>query len=79
MFGGDLEGGGWEGTHLGEKGQGLRLAENEFHKILLSKEDVVCAGPDKDSTYLNLWFEDSLGRRHIVSQSRRHLAEMKKT
>jgi hypothetical protein len=79
MFGGDLKNGGWEATHLGDKGLGLHLAENEFHKIDLTPDRAFCVGPEKDSEYVNLWFEDSQGRRHRVKGARKHLQEMMKT
>lgn len=79
MFGGDLKDGGWAGTHLGDKGLGLHLAENEFHKLDLTADRVFCVGPENDGEYVNLWFEDSQGRRHCVKHARKHLEEMKKT
>ena len=79
MFGGDLKGGGWEATRLGEKGLGLRLAENEFYKIDLTPDEVFFAGSENDQEYEDLWFEDSQGRRHRVKHARKHLGQMKKT
>lgn len=79
MFGGDLKDGGWEGTHLGDKGLGLYLAENEFHKLDLTPDRVFCVGPENDGEYVDLWFEDSQGRRYRVNDARKHLEEMKRT
>ena len=73
MFGGDLENGGWEGTNLGEKGLGIRLAEHEFHTERLGKEEIFARGPECEDKYVNLWFEDSLGKRHPVKDSKKHL------
>jgi len=59
MFGGDFTGGEWVGTHLGEKGLSLYLAEKEFHKLDLTPEGAFLVGPENDEEYIDLWFEDS--------------------
>ena len=77
MFGGDTEVGGYSATHLVAKG--LHLAENEFHKLTLTKPEALCVGPEYETEYVSLWFEDSHGRRHQVKDSRKHLEQLKKT
>ena len=77
MFGGDTESGGWSGQPFPAKG--LYLAENEFHKRTLTKDEAQCVGPDYETEYVSLWFEDSNGRRHQVKDSRKHLEQLKKT
>ena len=77
-FGRDIKGGGWEASLLNDKGLGLHLAENEFHKLDLTSDQVFFVGPKNDEEYIDLWFEDSQGRRHRVKNARRHLQEMKK-
>ena len=77
MFGGDLENGYWQATHLGEKGLGIRLAEHEFHTENFSERDILAIGPDHESEFINLWFEDSLGKRHLVKDSEEHLQRLK--
>jgi hypothetical protein len=72
-FGGDFKGEGWQSTPLGDKGLGLHLAENEYHRIDLTPYGVLVGGK-----YVDLWFEDSLGRRHRVKNARKHLQEMNK-
>jgi len=79
MFGGNLENGGWQATHIGEKGLGIRLAEREFHKKFLSKGEVVSVSPEGESEYVNLWFEDSLGKRHPVKNAEKHLRLLKES
>jgi hypothetical protein len=78
MFGGDIKGGGWQGSPLSDRGLGLHLAENEFHKLDLTPEQVFFVGRENDEEYVDLWFEDSQGRRHRVKNARKHLQEMKK-
>jgi len=79
MFGGNLEDGGWQATHIGDKGLGIRLAEHEFYKEYFRKEDVVSVYPDGESEYINLWFEDSLGKRHPVKNAEKHLRLLKES
>jgi hypothetical protein len=69
MFGGNLVDGGWQGEHLGEKERGLHLSEHQFYERKFYREDVVALAPDYVSEYVELWFEDSLGKRHKVRNS----------
>jgi hypothetical protein len=78
MFGGDLVSGGWQGEGLGEKGRGLHLAEHEFFERKFYREDVVATSPDSESEYLELWFEDSIGKRHKVNKSRECIEQLRK-
>jgi len=73
LFGGDLEDGGWQGEGLGETGKGLHLAEHEFYNVKFYKDDVLAVSPDSESNYVELWFEDSLGRRHKVKNSKKNI------
>ncbi|WP_414434317.1 hypothetical protein [Alloalcanivorax venustensis] len=77
MFGGDTIDGRWQGEALGEKGAGLRLAENEFYDREFYREDVEAVAPDVESEFSRLWFEDSLGRRHIVKGSKGSISSLK--
>ena len=70
LFGGDLENGRWQGEALGESEKGLHLAEHEFYKYKFYKDDILAVSPDFESNYIELWFEDSLGRRHKVKDSK---------
>jgi hypothetical protein len=77
LFGGDLVDGGWQGEHLGEKDRGLHLSEHQFHERKFYREDVIASAPDHDSEYVELWFEDSLGKRHKVKNSRKGIQQLK--
>lgn len=77
MFGGELKEGGWEATYIGEKGLGIRLAEHEFYELSLKKEQTFSVGPEYDSEYIDLWFEDSLGKRHRVKNAKQNLIKLK--
>lgn len=68
-LGGDLEEGGSCETYLGEKEHGLRLTENAFSEHRITRRDIYVIAENLDTRYLNLWFQDSLGRRHKVKGS----------
>lgn len=76
MFGGDLASGGWQGEGLGEKDKGLHLAEHERFERKFYREDVVAVAPDSESEYVELWFEDSIGKRHKVKKSREGIEQL---
>lgn len=79
MFGGKLDNGSWIGTHIGESGKGIRLAENEYHVETINSADLQQYDPSDGDfrEYEDFWFEDSLGRRHAVKHSRREIAKLK--
>lgn len=66
----------WVGTCLGEQGSGMRLGEHERHEFKLEKHDLLVATPDYDVLIEDLWFEDTLGRRHIVAGAKANLAKL---
>ena len=73
MFGGDLEGGGYSATFLGDEHAGILLGEHEFYERKFYVEEVEHIYPDRESNYIELWIEDSLGKRHIVKNSGEHI------
>lgn len=79
MFGGNLENGGWHGEGLGKLGKGLRLAEQEFHKDKFYKDDIEADSPDSVSNFIDLWFEDSQGRRHKIKNSKKNITLLNET
>ena len=76
LFGGNLDNGGWQGESLGEGRMGLHLAEHEFYEKKFYKDDVLAVAPDSEGIYVDLWFEDSLGRRHMVKNSKKHIKKL---
>lgn len=70
MFGGNLEDGEWNGTHLGKEGH---LAENQIYKVEFLKDDLLAVYPGRDSNYTELWFEDSHGQRYKVKNSKKNI------
>ena len=79
MFGGKLDNGDWLGTHIGEDDHGIRLAENEYYIKKINRRALYQTDPSTGDLYEyeELWFEDSLGRRHTVRHSRRDIARLK--
>ena len=66
----------WVGTYIGESKVGLRLGEHEHYEMKLEKGDLFCHTPDEVVEVHNLWFEDSLGRKHMVKDATRNLAKL---
>lgn len=79
LFGGDLDDGSWSGEGFGESGKGARLAEQECYEIRFYKSDILAELPDRESNYIELWFEDSLGRRHRVRNSKKNIRLLKES
>ena len=77
LFGGNTADGKWQGEGLGDKKTGLHLTEHDFYKRKFYFEDIVAASPDSESEYVELWFEDSLGKRHKVKHSRNGIQKLK--
>lgn len=73
MWGGSDNAGEWVGEYLGKEHAGLRLSEHERHDITVSKDDLYSSTPHSEIIYKVLWVEDSLGRRHVVKDSRRNV------
>lgn len=77
MFGGDLADRSWQGENLGEKDRGLHLTEHQFYERKFYPEDIGAISPDSESEFVELWFEDSLGKRHKVKNSRKGIQQLK--
>lgn len=77
VFGGDFIGGSSGGTCLGGDKGGRRLGENERHEEHLGFGELCQQGPENESEYLRLWFEDSLGNRHPVKDSETAIRKFK--
>lgn len=78
MFGGNLKSGSWCGTHIGEKGEGVRLGEHEKHEVKVYREDLDFIDPEgNESEYTDYWFEDTLGQRFKVRNSEKLIIKLK--
>lgn len=80
-FGGKLDDGTSISAGIGKDGQGIRLAENEYHVERLNRDELRQVDPFTGDMheYEELYFEDSLGRCHTVRHSRRDIAKLKAT
>lgn len=76
MWAGADKSGKWVGTYLGEEKVGLRLAEHERFDLILRREDLFSMTPDDDLVLNDMWFEDSLGRRHKVKNAKRNFEKL---
>ena len=73
MLGADFPNGGWIGGHI--KDGMLRLAENEAFT-----KDIRPGDPDtmpfEGEEVIDLWFEDTLGRRYKVKDAKKNLKKL---
>jgi hypothetical protein len=65
----------WAGVNLGEDHQGIRLGENERFEKLLKNSDLGFFWDEETIEFTELYFEDSVGRRHRITNSRTHIRE----
>jgi len=73
LFGGTYEDGNWEGTSLEKDRAGLRLDENErFQETIRSGHDMLHSTLT-GSRITDLWFQDTLGRRYKVKNSKKNV------
>jgi len=78
LFGGDLDNGGWSGTCLGKKGDGLRLGEHEKYETTVYANDLLVTDSEGNlAEFVRFWFEDTLGQRHKVKSSEKLIAKLK--
>lgn len=73
ILGSDFSDESWKGTYL-EKG-GVRLGENEGLKEHLRAGDNYSMS-DEGKGVIDLWFEDTLGRRYRVENAKRNLEKL---
>ena len=80
MFGGILANGEWIGTYIGDKGKGVRLEENDYHieKVTYNTLHEFDYHEGELYEYVELLFEDSLGRRYPVKNSIHNIKALKK-
>ena len=77
MWAGDDDAGLWVGTYLGEGRNGLRLGENEHCEFSLPKYELWASTPDSEVTFMDIWVEDSLGKRYRVKDAKENIARLK--
>jgi len=76
MWGGAGADNDWVGTFLGDKDNGLRLAEHERHEFVLHESDLTQQMPDFSIEIKDVWFEDTLGRRYTVKDAKKNIAKL---
>lgn len=78
-FGGRLRNGKWQAEGFEGKDSIKRLGEHEFYHRKFYKDDILAISPDDESEYVELWFEDSLGYRHVVKGSKKGIEKLSKS
>ena len=73
MLGLDFADGSWEGIHL--KDGGLRLGENEVFEKDITAGDSYSMSHECEEA-IDLWFEDTLGRRYRVNNAKENLEKL---
>jgi len=76
-IGGSLSTHGWMGTHIGETDFGFKLEEGQFYEAYWKLSDIYADGPDFEDEYVDIWLEDSHGKRHKVPRSKKYIQKLK--
>ena len=77
MWGGTDKAGVWAGSMLRYEEGGHRLGEHERLDFAITAQDVLQFVPEGDDVlYADLWFEDTLGRRHPMNGAKAALREL---
>lgn len=77
MWAGEDAAGHWVGSYLGERRAGLRLGENEHFEFSLPKSELWASTPDSEVEFIDIWVEDSLGKRHQVKDAKANIARFR--
>jgi hypothetical protein len=77
MWAGEDTAGHWVGSYLGEGKAGLRLGENEHFEFSLPKQELQASTPDSEVEFIDIWVEDSLGKRHQVKDAKANIARLR--
>ncbi len=77
MWAGVDAAGHWVGSYFGGERAGLRLGESEHFEFSLSKHELWASTPDAEVKFLDIWVEDSLGKRHQVKDSKINIARLR--
>lgn|SRR5690349_12700693 len=75
LFGGYYKNGSWSGTYIGNSTTGHRLAENEIFSEDIDDVHHMLFDHESGTNIVDLWFEDTLGRRYRVKGAKKHLQQ----
>ena len=75
--GGKLSTHGWMGSHIGKTDFGLKLEEGQFYEKSWDINDIIVDGPDFEDEYVDIWIEDSHGKRYKVPDSKKYIQKLK--
>jgi len=68
---------GWTGTRIGKTDFGKKLEEGQFYEAYWKAGDICADGPDFEDEYVDIWLEDSHGKRHKVPNSDKYIQKLK--
>ena len=67
----------WVGTFINQAVNGGRLGEHERLDLKVTKEDLIAITPDSEIVFVDLWIEDTLGRRYPVVNARENIKKLR--
>lgn len=79
VFGGYYENGQSRGTYIGDYKTGVQLGENEKFSENIDALHHMLFDQETGAAVTDLWFQDTLGRRHRVKGAKKHLQRLLKS
>ena len=76
MWGGADENGEWIGEQFGQGGEGKRLGEHERAELVLRKNNFPLDHADTEVMPIEMWIEDTLGRRYDIKDIKKNLKKL---
>ncbi len=67
----------WVGTLLNKDNGGIRLGEHERYETKIERHELVQQTPDEEVAINDIWFEDTLGRKHAVKNAKLSLKQLR--
>ena len=74
--GGKLKKNGWMSTHVGDTEFGKKLEEGQYIQQEFTIDDIYTEGPDFSDEYVEMWIEDSLGKRYKIPKSKKYIKRL---
>ena len=72
-----FEDGQWSGTYIGDTKTGTRLSDGGHFEMTMSGEDLSTSDDRGYFDAVEIFFKDSLGREHVVKNSRENLIKVR--
>jgi len=75
-LGGYYADGHWSGIYIGKHNKGYQLGENEKFSEDITEMHPMFFDHERGVAIIDLWFEDTLGRRYRVKNARKHIRQL---